>query len=120
MCSFFLADLGKDRGCSTNTTIIHSLIQSRFVKISLRRRHALIVEDGAFSHKIDYITIFEEILSLKVHPNCLAGWWTVGKWEDFAYWWSFSGEGCASAACAPGLFFIFTFSPSLPLHYEIV
>ena len=24
-----------------------------FEKISLRRRHALIVEDGAFSHKID-------------------------------------------------------------------
>ena len=24
---------------------------------------------------------------------------------DFFYWWSFSGEGSASAACAAGLFF---------------
>ena len=31
------------------------------MKISLRRRHALIVEDGAFSHKIDYT----------LHPGCL-------------------------------------------------
>ena len=26
-------------------------------------------EDGAFSHKIDYITIFKEILSPERHPN---------------------------------------------------
>ena len=34
-------------------SFIHSLIQWWFVKISLRRRHALMVEVGAFSHKID-------------------------------------------------------------------
>ena len=39
------------------------------MEISLRRRHALIVEDGAFSHKIDYVTIFRKILSLEGHPN---------------------------------------------------
>ena len=27
------------------------------------------VEDGAFSHKIDYFTICEEILNLKGHPK---------------------------------------------------
>ena len=27
------------------------------------------VEDGALSHKIDYVTIFEEILNLEGHPN---------------------------------------------------
>ena len=27
------------------------------------------VEDGAFSHKIGYVTIFKEILNLKGHPN---------------------------------------------------
>ena len=40
----------------------HSLIISVshwfFVKISLRRLHGLMVEDGAFIHKIDYVTIF--------------------------------------------------------------
>ena len=39
------------------------------MKISLRRRHALTVADGAFSHKIDYVTIFQEIINPKVHPN---------------------------------------------------
>ena len=31
------------------------------------------VEDGAFSHKIDYVTIFLEILNLKGHPNLITG-----------------------------------------------
>ena len=39
--------------------------------ISLERRHALMVEDGAFGHKIDYDTIFDEILNLKGHPIAL-------------------------------------------------
>ena len=42
----------------TPLSLINSLIKSWFVKISLRRRHAQMVENGAFSHKIDYITIF--------------------------------------------------------------
>ena len=32
--------------------------KSWFVKISLRRRHALMVGDGASSHKIDYVSKF--------------------------------------------------------------
>ena len=43
------------------------------MKISLRRRHALKVEDGAFSHKIAYVAIFWEILNLQGHQNCIAG-----------------------------------------------
>ena len=31
------------------------------------------VEDDAFSHKIDYVTIFMEILNLKGHPNRITG-----------------------------------------------
>ena len=31
------------------------------------------VEDGAFSHKIDYFTIFQEILSLKGYQNHITG-----------------------------------------------
>ena len=41
------------------------------MKISSRRRHALTVVDGAFSHKIDYFTIFKEILNLD--PNRITG-----------------------------------------------
>ena len=43
------------------------------MKISLRRCLALLVEDGAFSHKIDYVTIFMEILNLKGHPYGIIG-----------------------------------------------
>ena len=43
------------------------------MKISLRRRIALMVQDGAFSLKIDYVSIFWEILNLKGHPNRITG-----------------------------------------------
>ena len=43
------------------------------MKIYLRRRHALMIEDGAFSHKIDNFTIFEEIINIEGHPNCTTG-----------------------------------------------
>ena len=29
------------------------------------------VQDGALSHKIDYVTIFKEILNIKGHLNCI-------------------------------------------------
>ena len=31
------------------------------------------VEDGAFSNKTDYVTIFKEILDLEAHPNRISG-----------------------------------------------
>ena len=31
------------------------------------------VEDGAFSHKIDHVTILKEILNLVAFPNCITG-----------------------------------------------
>ena len=31
------------------------------------------VEDGAFSHKIDYVKISKETLNLKGHPNHITG-----------------------------------------------
>ena len=42
----------------TGLSLINSLTHSWSVKISLQRRHGLMVEDGAFSHKIDYVTTF--------------------------------------------------------------
>ena len=43
------------------------------MKISLRRRHALSVEDGAFSHIIEYGAIFLEIINIEGHPNRITG-----------------------------------------------
>ena len=43
------------------------------MKISLRRRHALMIGNSAFSHKIDYVIFFSEILSLEGHQNCITG-----------------------------------------------
>ena len=43
------------------------------MKIRLRRRHALTVADGAFSHKLYYVIIFKEILNPEVHPNHITG-----------------------------------------------
>ena len=31
------------------------------------------VEDGAFSHKIDYVAILKKILNPEGHPNCITG-----------------------------------------------
>ena len=84
---YFLADRGKVRGCSTNTFVIHWLItwlSDPLFKISLRRRQVLKVEDGAFSHRIDYVHFFYEILKPEEHPNCITGqklrgfWWMGG------------------------------------------
>ena len=52
------AIVGEARGCSTNSFVSKLLSKLWFVKISLRRRQTLTVEDGTFSHKIDYVTIF--------------------------------------------------------------
>ena len=67
------------------------------------------VEDGAFNNKIDYVTIFKEVLNLEAHSNCFTGSKVTGniaEWMDFAYWWSFSGEGSTSEACAADLFYL--------------
>ena len=39
------------------------------MKIFLWRRRALMFEDGAFSHKRDYINILKDILNLEGTPN---------------------------------------------------
>ena len=31
------------------------------------------LEDGAFSHKIYYVTLLKEIFNRKGHPNCITG-----------------------------------------------
>ena len=54
---------GRSQGLSTITSVTYSFIDYYFVKISLRRCHALMGQDGAGSHKRDYVTIFQEILN---------------------------------------------------------
>ena len=70
----------------TALPLIESLTHWSFVKISLRSRHALKVEDGAFSHKIDLVTI---LLGNSKSQSALMG--DFAEWFDFAYRWSFSG-----------------------------
>ena len=40
------------------------------------------VSNEAFSHKIDYITIFEEILNLKGHQNSINGSRVTAIWQN--------------------------------------
>ena len=43
------------------------------MKISLRRRHAQTVNNGASSHKTKFINIFSEILNIEGHQNRCIG-----------------------------------------------
>ena len=52
---------------------INSVTHSSIVEISLWRRHALMASDGAFSHKIDYVTLFYDILNREWHQNRING-----------------------------------------------
>ena len=58
------------------------------------------VADGAFSHKIDYVTRASKLL------NWFKSYSDLNELVDFAYWWSFIRKGSAPAACAAGLFFV--------------
>ena len=53
---WYLVDLSEARGCFTNSFVINWIITWRFDKTYLWRRHALLIEDCAFSPKIDYTT----------------------------------------------------------------
>ena len=78
--------------------------QCSFVKISLWCRHALMVDDGAFSHKIDYIAIFWEILNLKGHQNRTTGSKVTATLLNgliFVYRWSFGGGGSIISGAYP-------------------
>ena len=86
--------------------MINSLINSVLVceNIFTAPPRLIMVEDGAFSHKIDYVTIFQEILNPEAHPNRSTGSKvTMNRWICLLEW-GFSGEGSVSAACAEGLF----------------
>ena len=67
----FLADPGllyKHLRHSLTEKLIHPLVE-----IYLRRSHAQAVQNGASSHKTNYIDVFLEILNLEGHLNCCIG-----------------------------------------------
>ena len=104
-----LADPGEARGCSTNTPAADWLINwlsNPLVKISLRRRHAQTVKNGASSHKTNCIDIYSEILNLEEHLyRCIGSKVTAILLNG----WILPTGGVASGrvcptACAAGLF----------------
>ena len=66
-----------------------------FVKISLWHRHALMVEDGAFSNKRDYVTFLKMGIQIAL---------TVLKLWRYCWMGGFSIRKGMSAACEAGLF----------------
>ena len=62
----------QSQGCSTNTFVINS-VSHPLVIISLRRRHTLMVEDGASNQKTSYIPVVQENLTFKGHLNRFIG-----------------------------------------------
>ena len=54
-------------------------------------------QDGAGSHKRDYVTIFQEILNPEggVQHYWFKSYGDFAEWVDFALLWSFSGGGSA-------------------------
>ena len=67
-----LAEPGEARGCSTNTFVIHSLINSLsqpFPPTALWQGHAQTVRDSTFSYKIDYVIVIKNFLNPEGHQN---------------------------------------------------
>ena len=96
-----LADPGEARGCSTNSLVINSFIDSfslPFPPTALRIRHAQAVRDSTSSYKIDYVHSDQE-LSQSRRASKSHQWFKsyshFAERVDFAYWWSFSGGGSA-------------------------
>ena len=104
--NLYLADPGEARGCSANTSVIYSLINSVMVcenifmappgpnvwRWGFRSQNRLCYNVSKCQSKGIQI-------ALLVQKLC-----DFNELVNFAYWWSFSGEGSASAACIAGLF----------------
>ena len=81
---------------------IHS-VSHPLVQISLERRHSLTVENGAFSHEIDYVTGGSKSWRASKLHDWYKSYSDFAEWEDFSCWWSCIGKG-VRAACKAGLF----------------
>ena len=65
------------------------------VKISLWPRHTQTGKNGASSHKTNYIYILSEILDLEGFKS----FGDFDEWVDFAYEWSYIGNGLRLKPC---------------------
>ena len=75
----------------------------------------------AFSHKIDYFTLFEEILNLEGHPNCITGSKVMAillNWLILLIGGVASGRVCVWSLCSR-LVFTHTTKPTLLLNWPI-
>ena len=68
--------------------MIHSLTDP-LGKISLRRRYALMVADGAFSHKIEYVKFLGQSKLL----HWVKSYGDFGEGRYFTWGWSCIGKG---------------------------
>ena len=99
----YLADPGEARGCFTNTSVTHYLIDSftnSLVKISLWRRHNQTVQNGAPVVKQTTFWILKGIKIAVLVQNLRRFCWT----DWFCLLVDLHREGSAPAACAAGLF----------------
>ena len=67
------------------------------------------VEGGACSHKIDYVTIVQEILNFEGHLSCINGSKVMAEWVDFACWWSCIGKGLRLQSVQQTFFYVHVF-----------
>ena len=77
------------------------------MEISLRRRHTLIIEEGAFSHKIDCVKFFfKQNLNVEGHLNCFicSKFTAILVNGGILPSGGVASEGSAPAACAARLF----------------
>ena len=88
-----LANPGKARGCSTNNSVIHSVMHSLnnwvshpFPLTALRRHQTQTVIDSSSSNNIDYVKVMKTFLNPEEHqiasvvPNLRTFYWRGGFW----------------------------------------
>ena len=96
-------------GLQTPLSLIHYLIKVTewsFVKMSLPRHRAKIVEDGAFSHikrlGYNFLEDSKSRMASKLH-NWFKSNGNFAEWVDRVHWWSFSGGGSAINGATPSI-----------------
>ena len=73
--------------------------------MTLRRRHAQTVRNGASDHKVDYVAQVKDIISVEEQQNYIISSKDIMILLNFAYWWSCIGKGLP-AALEAGLFLV--------------
>ena len=74
--AIFLADPGKARGWSANTSVIYSLNHSFIdwlIPTALQCHHAETVRNRSSRFKIDYVIVIQNFLNLRGHQNPISG-----------------------------------------------